>query len=191
LLKCKLLNSSYRNIWIYIWWILLLLFLFPQVGSLVWQYMSQRMGPVWSTSRAPTGPLRFRLVVTGGYDGKWVWTEEEVLPADWEIGELYDAKVKIKDIAQESCCPDNSYRERWRWFNDNRRHTNREARNKFGLWDFFFLFSQKGWDLLRTFLNYMILQNETYHILLIWNWKGVGQMGKKNEKEYEWYIPCS
>ncbi|KAJ4776471.1 Expansin-like family protein [Rhynchospora pubera] len=85
-----------------------------QVGSLVWQYMSQRIGPIWSTPRAPLGPLRFRLVVTGGYDGKWVWTEEEVLPADWKIGELYDAKVQIKDIAQESCCPDNSYREKWR-----------------------------------------------------------------------------
>jgi hypothetical protein len=85
-----------------------------QVGSLVWQYMSQRTGPIWSTPRAPLGPLRFRLVVTGGYDGKWVWTEEEVLPADWKIGELYDAKVQIKDIAQESCCPDNSYREKWR-----------------------------------------------------------------------------
>ncbi|KAJ3672358.1 hypothetical protein LUZ60_007079 [Juncus effusus] len=76
-----------------------------QVGSSVWQYMSQKKGPIWTTHRAPPGPLRFRLVVTGGYDGKWVWTEEEILPSDWKIGELYDTKIQIKDIAQESCCP--------------------------------------------------------------------------------------
>ncbi|RWW04696.1 hypothetical protein GW17_00032062, partial [Ensete ventricosum] len=49
-----------------------------QVGSWNWRFMSRECGPVWSTSRAPAGPLQFRMVVTGGYDGKWVWAEKAV-----------------------------------------------------------------------------------------------------------------
>ncbi|CAA6656076.1 unnamed protein product [Spirodela intermedia] len=75
-----------------------------RVGSSDWQYMTRDFGAIWSTGRAPTGALQFRLVVTGGYDGKWVWAEE-VLPADWRTGAVYDAGVQINDIAQESCFP--------------------------------------------------------------------------------------
>lgn len=64
--------------------------------------MSRVNGPVWSTDRAPAGPLQVRLVVTGGYDGKWVWSQKEVLPAEWRTGSVYDLGVQITDTAQEA-----------------------------------------------------------------------------------------
>ncbi|KAG0472693.1 hypothetical protein HPP92_014134 [Vanilla planifolia] len=76
-----------------------------RVGSPAWQFMTRTYGAVWATNRAPDGPLQFRFVVTGGYDGKWVWAPEEVLPADWFAGQVYDAGVRITDIAQEGCLP--------------------------------------------------------------------------------------
>lgn len=75
-----------------------------QVGSANWNYMSRNYGAVWNTSRVPVGPLQFRMVVTSGYDGKWVWAKN-VLPADWEPGMIYDSGVQITDIAQEGCSP--------------------------------------------------------------------------------------
>ncbi|XP_062190781.1 expansin-like A3 [Phragmites australis] len=74
-----------------------------QVGSSDWRFMARVYGPVWSTDRAPAGPLQFRVVVTGGYDGKWVWAEQEVLPANWRPGQVYDTGVRIADVAKEGC----------------------------------------------------------------------------------------
>jgi len=74
-------------------------------GSSNWRFMTRDHGSAWSTSQAPAGPLQFRLVVTGGYDGKWVWAEGEVLPRLWEAGRTYDAGVQIADVAQEGCYP--------------------------------------------------------------------------------------
>uniref|UniRef100_A0A0A9GFZ1 Expansin-like EG45 domain-containing protein n=1 Tax=Arundo donax TaxID=35708 RepID=A0A0A9GFZ1_ARUDO len=74
-----------------------------QVGSSDWRFMTRVHGPVWSTVRAPTGPLQFRAVVTGGYDGKWVWAEQEVLPANWQPGQVYDTGVRIADVARDGC----------------------------------------------------------------------------------------
>ncbi|GLT70639.1 hypothetical protein SLA2020_427030 [Shorea laevis] len=76
-----------------------------QVGSSNWGFMSRNHGAVWDTSRVPSGPLQFRLVVTGGYDGKWIWAQKNVLPADWKTGVIYDSGVQIDDIAQEGCSP--------------------------------------------------------------------------------------
>ncbi|KAI3736443.1 hypothetical protein L6452_15984 [Arctium lappa] len=73
-----------------------------QVGSSNWGFMSRNHGGVWDTSRVPTGALQLRLVVTAGYDGKWIWAKS-VLPADWKIGGVYDSGVQIDDIAQEGC----------------------------------------------------------------------------------------
>ncbi|URE24560.1 expansin-like [Musa troglodytarum] len=75
------------------------------VGSSNWRFMSRDYGPVWSTSRAPAGPLQLRVVVTGGYDGKWVWAPKPVLPAEWRTGSIYDTGVQITDVAQEGCFP--------------------------------------------------------------------------------------
>ncbi|XP_010266113.1 PREDICTED: expansin-like A2 [Nelumbo nucifera] len=77
-----------------------------QVGSSNWRYMSRKYGTVWDTSRVPMGALQFRLVVTGGFDGKWVWAPK-VLPADWRPGMTYDSGIQITDIAQEGCSPCN------------------------------------------------------------------------------------
>jgi hypothetical protein len=84
----------------FVWCILL-----TQAGSSNWRFMTRDHGSAWSTSQAPAGPLQFRLVVTGGYDGKWVWAEGEVLPRLWEAGRTYDAGVQIADVAQEGCYP--------------------------------------------------------------------------------------
>ncbi|KAJ6829648.1 expansin-like A1 precursor [Iris pallida] len=76
-----------------------------QFGRSNWRYMSHAYGAVWTTSQAPSGPLQFRIVVTGGYDGKWVWAQKEVLPSDWRVGSIYDTGVQITDIAQDGCNP--------------------------------------------------------------------------------------
>ncbi|OVA10878.1 Expansin/pollen allergen [Macleaya cordata] len=83
-----------------------------QVGSSNWGYMSRNNGTVWETSRVPNGPLQFRMVVTGGFDGKMIWAQKEVLPADWKAGGIYDSGVQITDIAQEGCSPCDQ--EHWR-----------------------------------------------------------------------------
>ncbi|TKY67789.1 Expansin A1 [Spatholobus suberectus] len=75
-----------------------------QVGSSNWNFMSRNHGAVWDTSRVPQGALQFRLVVTAGYDGKWIWAQK-VLPVDWKNGVVYDSGVQITDIAQEGCSP--------------------------------------------------------------------------------------
>ncbi|KAI9123956.1 hypothetical protein K1719_005256 [Acacia pycnantha] len=75
-----------------------------QVESSNWSFMSRNHGAVWDTSRVPGGALQMRMVVTSGYDGKWMWAKK-VLPADWKTGQVYDAGVQITDIAQEACSP--------------------------------------------------------------------------------------
>ncbi|ESQ53079.1 hypothetical protein EUTSA_v10025976mg [Eutrema salsugineum] len=75
-----------------------------QVGSSRWTYMTRSHGAVWATDKVPTGALQFRFMVTGGYDGKMLWSPS-VLPANWEPGKTYDAGVQITDIAQEGCDP--------------------------------------------------------------------------------------
>ncbi|KAK8522261.1 hypothetical protein V6N13_115240 [Hibiscus sabdariffa] len=83
-----------------------------RVGSSNWSFMSRKHGAVWDTSRVPNGALQFRFVVTGGFDGKWIWAKTVVLPADWRIGVVYDSGVQITDIAQEGCfpCDDSQWR---------------------------------------------------------------------------------
>ncbi|PWZ06937.1 hypothetical protein Zm00014a_013903 [Zea mays] len=77
-----------------------------QVGSSNWKSMTRHSGgPAWSTRQAPAGPLQLRVVVTGGYDGKWVWAEREVLPRRRRAGEVYDTGVQITDVAREGCVP--------------------------------------------------------------------------------------
>jgi hypothetical protein len=81
-------------------------FVVLQVGSSSnWKFLTRDHGPAWSTTMAPAGPLQMRIVVTGGYDGKWLWAEREVLPRQWRAGVVYDTGVQITDIAQEGCFP--------------------------------------------------------------------------------------
>ncbi|PIA46971.1 hypothetical protein AQUCO_01500481v1 [Aquilegia coerulea] len=82
-----------------------------QVGRSNYMYLTRNHGAIWDTSRFPMGPLQFRIVVTGGYDGKMVWAPN-VLPADWKTGVIYDANVQIDDIAQEGCssCDDQEWK---------------------------------------------------------------------------------
>ncbi|XP_071693740.1 expansin-like A2 [Rutidosis leptorrhynchoides] len=73
-----------------------------KVGSTSWGYLSRKSGAIWETSRVPAGALQFRLVVTSGYDRKSIWAKS-VLPADWNVGVVYDSGVQIDDIAEEGC----------------------------------------------------------------------------------------
>lgn len=73
-----------------------------KVGSVNWSFLSRKSGAIWDTSRVPTGALQFRLMVTSGYDKKAIWAKS-VLPADWNVGVVYDSGVQIDDIAQEGC----------------------------------------------------------------------------------------
>lgn len=70
-----------------------------------WRYMTRRDGApgVWTTSLAPAGPLRLRVVVTAGSGGKWLRSDGEVLPADWRPGEVYDTGLRVTDVAVRSC----------------------------------------------------------------------------------------
>jgi hypothetical protein len=76
--------------------------------------MARDHGPAWSTTQAPPGPLQFRLVVTGCYDGKWVWAELEVLPRRWEAGRVYDAGVQVSDVSREGCYLCDTHKWQWR-----------------------------------------------------------------------------
>ena len=58
---------------------------------------------VWRATRAPAGPLRLRLVVTAGFGGKWLQTQEAVLPADWRPGQAYDTGLRVTDVAARTC----------------------------------------------------------------------------------------
>ncbi|XP_027087936.1 expansin-like A2 [Coffea eugenioides] len=75
-----------------------------QVDSPNWTFMSRNYGAVWDSSRVPGGALQLRVVVTAGYDGKFVWAKN-ALPADWKNGMVYDSGVQITDVAQEGCSP--------------------------------------------------------------------------------------
>lgn len=70
-----------------------------------WRYMTRREGApvVWRTSRAPAGPLQLRLVVTAGSGGKWLRSDREVLPAEWQPGEVYDTGLRLTDVAVRTC----------------------------------------------------------------------------------------
>ncbi|XP_051199439.1 expansin-like A4 [Lolium perenne] len=76
----------------------------PSPASM-WRYMTRREGSpgVWSTSRAPDGPLRFRVVVTAGSGGKWLHSAGAVLPAEWAPGGVYDTGLRVADVAASTC----------------------------------------------------------------------------------------
>jgi len=76
-----------------------------RVGSSGWQYLSHKNGAIWGIQNPPIGSLSFRLLVTGGYDGSWVWPRRNLLPAIWRPGSVYESGVQITDIAQEGCSP--------------------------------------------------------------------------------------
>ncbi|RLN11843.1 expansin-like A4 isoform X2 [Panicum miliaceum] len=67
-----------------------------------WRPMA-RLRRVWRATRAPAGPLRLRLVVTAGFGGKWLRTQEAVLPADWRPGQAYDTGLRVTDVALRTC----------------------------------------------------------------------------------------
>jgi len=76
-----------------------------QVGSSGWQYMTRNQGAIWGMQNPPRGYLSFRLLVTGGYDGSWVWPRRNLLPSIWTPGSVYESGIQITEIAQEGCSP--------------------------------------------------------------------------------------
>ncbi|KAK1296438.1 Expansin-like A1 [Acorus calamus] len=75
-----------------------------EAGGWNWRFMTRNYGAVWNTSRAPAGPLQFRMVVTGGYDGMTVWPKKAI-PADWKAGAVSDLGLQVTAMAQEECSP--------------------------------------------------------------------------------------
>ncbi|KAK7256929.1 hypothetical protein RIF29_30532 [Crotalaria pallida] len=80
-----------------------------EVGGSNWSEMKRNHGAVWDTSKVPQGPLQLWMTVVGGYDGRMIRIQKEVLPADWKNGVIYDTGVKITDIKQEGCCDDGTW----------------------------------------------------------------------------------
>lgn len=72
------------------------------VGSSKWTSMKRNHGAVWDTSNVPAGALMFRFLVNSGFGNKYVLTQQ-VLPSDWRSGPIYNAGIKITDLAQENC----------------------------------------------------------------------------------------
>uniref|UniRef100_A0ACD5TMR6 Uncharacterized protein n=1 Tax=Avena sativa TaxID=4498 RepID=A0ACD5TMR6_AVESA len=84
-------------------------------SSSSWKALAREQGgPAWSTSQAPAGPLQLRMVVTGGYDGKWVWADGEVIPRRWTAGRVYDTGVQITDVALEGCSQSQCDTQEWK-----------------------------------------------------------------------------
>ncbi|XP_076942171.1 expansin-like A3 [Bidens hawaiensis] len=73
-----------------------------RIGSTNWSFLSRKSGAIWETTRVPVGAMQFRLVVTSGYDRKTIWAKS-VLPANWNVGIVYDSGVQIDDVAEEGC----------------------------------------------------------------------------------------
>ncbi|KAL2930023.1 Expansin-like A1 [Bienertia sinuspersici] len=69
-----------------------------------WQYLSRNYGAVWDTSSAPRGKLMFRFIVKSGYDAQYFFTQQ-VLPANWKPGVIYNTSVQITNVAMNGCDP--------------------------------------------------------------------------------------
>ncbi|XP_021773664.1 expansin-like A1 [Chenopodium quinoa] len=70
-----------------------------------WVYLSQNYGAVWDTDNAPSGKLVFRFIINSGFDSRYFYTNEGVLPANWKPGVVYNSSVQISDIALDGCVP--------------------------------------------------------------------------------------
>lgn len=84
-----------------------------QVGKWTWYALSRREhSAVWSIAnpdllkgQAGAGSLTFRLSVTGGFDGSWVWQPGcNLLPANWKVDSVYDSGLQITERALEFDC---------------------------------------------------------------------------------------
>ncbi|KAH9604889.1 hypothetical protein KSS87_013651 [Heliosperma pusillum] len=73
------------------------------INSTSWVSMSHNYGVVWDTSKAPTGSLQVRFIVASGYDAQYFYLNEQILPAKWKPGAVYNSTVQIKNIAIGKC----------------------------------------------------------------------------------------
>ncbi|KAL9244822.1 hypothetical protein vseg_018546 [Gypsophila vaccaria] len=67
-----------------------------------WISMKHNYGAVWDTSAAPKGALQFRFIIYSGYDAQYFYTNQ-VLPAKWKPGVVYDSTAQIDNVAIEKC----------------------------------------------------------------------------------------
>ncbi|CAO2813681.1 unnamed protein product [Amaranthus hypochondriacus] len=68
-------------------------------------FLSRKYGAMWETDRAPTGNLTFRFVIGSGFDARYFYTNEGVLPANWKPGVIYNSTVQISDVLINGCEP--------------------------------------------------------------------------------------
>ncbi|KAH9610467.1 hypothetical protein KSS87_018071 [Heliosperma pusillum] len=67
-----------------------------------WVSMSHNYGAVWDTSAAPKGSLQLRFIIYSGFDAQYFYTNQ-VLPAKWKPGVVYNTTVQIDNVAIEKC----------------------------------------------------------------------------------------
>ena len=84
-----------------------------QVGQWSWDALSLRnYSAVWGIENPlllkghpGSGPLSFRLLVTGGLDGSWVWRRGcNLVPVNWKTSSVYDSGLQITERALEFDC---------------------------------------------------------------------------------------
>eukprot|EP00253_Pinus_taeda_P018327 PITA_18327 len=84
-----------------------------RVGQWRWYSMSPRKySAVWEIANSDLfdgqgqpPSLSFRLLVTGGSEGSWVWQAgRNLLPANWKVGSVYDSGLQITERALEFNC---------------------------------------------------------------------------------------
>ncbi|XP_057526670.1 expansin-like A3 [Amaranthus tricolor] len=69
----------------------------------VWAFLSRKYGAVWDTDSAPTGNLTFRFIINSGFNPRYFYTNQGVLPANWKAGVIYNSTVQITDVALDVC----------------------------------------------------------------------------------------
>ncbi|XP_048492194.1 expansin-like A1 [Beta vulgaris subsp. vulgaris] len=69
-----------------------------------WVSLTRNYGAVWDTNNAPTGKLMFRFMIGSGFDTRY-FQANEVLPANWKLGVIYNSTEQISDVALDGCTP--------------------------------------------------------------------------------------
>lgn len=73
----------------------------PRKYSAVWEIVNSDL---FDRQGQPPS-LSFRLLVTGGAEGSWVWQAgRNLLPANWKVGSVYDSGLQISERALEFNC---------------------------------------------------------------------------------------
>ncbi|XP_052208850.1 expansin-like B1 [Diospyros lotus] len=65
-----------------------------QADDLEWRCMKRSFGTVWDLPSPPSGPLTFKVQVSGNGCTKWVQMTN-VVPNKWKAGDVYDTTIQL------------------------------------------------------------------------------------------------